>query len=118
MLGLLVGTIFYPVISETKRHKVRTNYCPSRAFLHALLQFVMWAFRLAAIPLAIVLFVVLTRYASYLYSGVVEAEPSQELLHVGSICFMPRLPVSVLLAYGREQPLQGVSPTRILNLNR
>ncbi|KAL1685784.1 hypothetical protein GGG16DRAFT_65646 [Schizophyllum commune] len=44
LLGLLVGTIFYPVISETKRHK-----------------FVVWAFRLAAIPLAIVLFVVLTR---------------------------------------------------------
>ncbi|TRM60234.1 rhomboid family-domain-containing protein [Schizophyllum amplum] len=44
LLGLLVGTIFYPVISETKRHK-----------------FIMWAFRIAAIPFAIVLFVVLTR---------------------------------------------------------
>ncbi|ESK97994.1 rhomboid family protein [Moniliophthora roreri MCA 2997] len=44
LMGLLVGTVFYPVISETKRHKG-----------------IMWAFRLAAIPLAIVLFVVLTR---------------------------------------------------------
>ena len=73
----------------------------------------MWAFRLAAIPLAIVLFVVLTRYASHLYSEVVEAESLQELLHVGPIRFMPWLPVLVLLAYGCEQPLQGVSPTHI-----
>lgn len=43
-MGLLVGTTFYPVISPTKRHKT-----------------IMWAFRLAAIPLAVVLFVVLIR---------------------------------------------------------
>ncbi|EGO05403.1 hypothetical protein SERLA73DRAFT_174545 [Serpula lacrymans var. lacrymans S7.3] len=43
-MGLLVGTTLYPVISPTKRHKL-----------------VMWGFRLAAIPLAIVLFVVLIR---------------------------------------------------------
>ncbi|KAG9314296.1 hypothetical protein JVU11DRAFT_5085 [Chiua virens] len=43
-MGLLVGTTLYPVISPTKRHKL-----------------IMWAFRLAAIPLAIVLFVVLIR---------------------------------------------------------
>jgi len=43
-MGLLVGTTLYPVISPTKRHKL-----------------IMWAFRLAAIPLAVVLFVVLIR---------------------------------------------------------
>jgi RsiW-degrading membrane proteinase PrsW (M82 family) len=53
-MGLLVGTVFYPVISITKRHKA-----------------IMWAFRLAAIPLAIVLFVVLVRnfYTSNPYDG-------------------------------------------------
>lgn len=44
LMGLLVGMVFYPVISETKRHKMIT-----------------WGFRLAALPLIIVLFVVLTR---------------------------------------------------------
>lgn len=44
LMGLLVGTTFYPVISSTKRH-----------------QLIMWLFRLSAIPLAIILFVVLTR---------------------------------------------------------
>ncbi|KAI6162120.1 hypothetical protein EDD17DRAFT_1776938 [Pisolithus thermaeus] len=43
-MGLLVGTTFYPVISPTPRHRA-----------------IMWAFRLAAIPLAVVLFVVLIR---------------------------------------------------------
>lgn len=44
VMGLLVGTTLYPVISASKRHKL-----------------IMWIFRLAAIPLAILLFVVLTR---------------------------------------------------------
>ncbi|KAN0125085.1 hypothetical protein V8E52_001637 [Russula decolorans] len=44
LMGLLVGTTFYPVISTTKRHKLIT-----------------WCFRLAAIPLAIILYVVLVR---------------------------------------------------------
>ncbi|KAF7965894.1 hypothetical protein HWV62_40995 [Athelia sp. TMB] len=44
LMGLLVGTTFYPVISTTRRHKG-----------------VMWAFRLAALPAAVVLFVVLIR---------------------------------------------------------
>ncbi|KAF8140330.1 hypothetical protein EV363DRAFT_341991 [Boletus edulis] len=43
-MGLLVGTTLYPVVSPSKRHKS-----------------IMWAFRLGAIPLAIVLFVVLIR---------------------------------------------------------
>ncbi|KIM48285.1 hypothetical protein M413DRAFT_22809 [Hebeloma cylindrosporum] len=44
VMGLLVGAVFYPVISETKRHRI-----------------IMWCFRLAAVPLAILLFVSLTR---------------------------------------------------------
>lgn len=44
LMGLLVGTTFYPVISTTRRHKL-----------------IMWGFRLAAIPLAIILYVVLVR---------------------------------------------------------
>ncbi|KAF5384958.1 hypothetical protein D9615_001441 [Tricholomella constricta] len=44
LMGLLVGTTFYPVISVTKRHKL-----------------IMWCFRIVAIPLAVILFVVLTR---------------------------------------------------------
>ncbi|KAH0838244.1 hypothetical protein J3R83DRAFT_6500 [Lanmaoa asiatica] len=53
-MGLLVGTTLYPVISPSKRHKS-----------------IMWAFRLAAIPLAVVLFVVLIRnfYTSDPYAG-------------------------------------------------
>lgn len=53
-MGLLVGTVFYPVISTSKRHKL-----------------IMWIFRLAAIPFAILLFVVLTRnfYTSDPYAG-------------------------------------------------
>ena len=44
LMGLLVGMVFYPIISETKRHRS-----------------IVWGFRIAAIPLIIVLFVVLTR---------------------------------------------------------
>jgi len=44
LMGLLVGTIFYPVISESKRHKA-----------------IMWCFRIVALPIAIVLFVVLIK---------------------------------------------------------
>lgn len=43
-MGLLAGMFFYPIISETRRHRMVT-----------------WGFRLAALPLVIVLFVVLTR---------------------------------------------------------
>ena len=53
-MGLLVGTILYPVISVTKRHRL-----------------IMWMFRLAAIPLAVLLFVTLIRnfYKSDPYAG-------------------------------------------------
>jgi len=54
VMGLLVGTVFYPVISETKRHRI-----------------IMWCFRLAAIPLAVILLVSLTRnfYSSDPYAA-------------------------------------------------
>jgi hypothetical protein len=57
LMGLLVGTTFYPVISTTRRHKLIT-----------------WCFRLVAIPLAIILYVVLARnfYTADPYAG----EPS------------------------------------------
>lgn len=53
-MGLLVGTTFYPVISTTKRHR-----------------FIMWFFRIIAIPLTVVLFIVLIRnfYSSNPYAG-------------------------------------------------
>ncbi|KAF9646113.1 rhomboid-domain-containing protein [Thelephora ganbajun] len=54
LMGLLVGTVFYPIISPTRRHVL-----------------ISWAFRLAALPLVIVLFVVLIRnfYTSDPYSA-------------------------------------------------
>jgi len=53
-MGLLTGTLLYPIISTTKLHRNLT-----------------WAFRLAAIPLAVILFVVLIRnfYTSNPYAG-------------------------------------------------
>ena len=59
-MGLLVGVVLYPVISTTKRHRI-----------------IVWAFRLAAIPLAIVLFVVLIRnfYKSDPYAGTIDFRP-------------------------------------------
>jgi len=44
VMGILTGTVLYPVISVTKRHRLIT-----------------WMFRLAAIPLAVLLYVVLIR---------------------------------------------------------
>jgi len=54
LMGLLVGTTFYPVISPSRRHKL-----------------IMWGFRLVAIPLAVILFVVLVRnfYTSNPYAA-------------------------------------------------
>jgi hypothetical protein len=53
-MGLFVGTTFYPVISTSKRHKL-----------------IMWLFRLAAIPVAVILYVLLVRnfYTSNPYAG-------------------------------------------------
>lgn len=54
LMGLLVGMVFYPIISATKRHRI-----------------IVWSCRIVAIPLAIVLFVVLIRnfYTSDPYAG-------------------------------------------------
>lgn len=54
LMGVLVGTTFYPVISTSRRHKL-----------------IMWGFRLAAIPLAVILYVLLVRnfYTSNPYAG-------------------------------------------------
>lgn len=54
LMGLLTGVIFYPVISTTKVHRAVT-----------------WAFRLAAIPLAVILWIALIRnfYTSNPYAA-------------------------------------------------
>ena len=61
LMGLLVGTTLYPVISMSKRHRLIT-----------------WGFRLCAIPLAIILYVLLTRnfYTSNPYAGELRTLPS------------------------------------------
>ncbi len=53
-MGVLVGMVVYPIISPTRRHRV-----------------IVWWLRLAAIPLAVLLFVLLTRnfYKSDPYAG-------------------------------------------------
>jgi hypothetical protein len=43
-MGLLFAMVFYPIVSQTKRHKA-----------------IVWGFRIAAIPLIVVLYVVLIR---------------------------------------------------------
>jgi len=54
LMGLLVGMVFYPIISPNRRHAL-----------------ISWAFRLAALPLAIILYVVLIRnfYTSNPYAA-------------------------------------------------
>jgi hypothetical protein len=54
VMGILVGTVLYPVISVTKRHRL-----------------LRWMFRLVAIPLAVLLFVFLIRnfYTGDPYAG-------------------------------------------------
>ena len=53
-MGLLTGTLLYPIISTTKVHRTVT-----------------WSLRIAAIPLAVLLYVVLIRnfYTSNPYAG-------------------------------------------------
>lgn len=66
-MGLLVGTTFYPVISTTRRHKL-----------------IIWCFRLAAIPLAIILYVVLVRnfYTADPYAGELSAHTHPGQFHI------------------------------------
>ncbi|KAF9270141.1 rhomboid-domain-containing protein [Marasmius fiardii PR-910] len=94
-MGLLFGMIFYPIISETKRHKT-----------------IVWALRVAAIPVAIVMFVVLTRnfYTSDPYAGALMILTSDGR-SLTSLFFilpssMPRLPILVLYTKQHKQPLQ------------
>ena len=88
-MGLLVGTVLYPIISATKRHRI-----------------IVWIFRLAAIPLAVVLFIVLIRnfYKSDPYAGNVvciifgiENTHNCTSLHV--------VPLLILLPDGSQQSL-------------
>ena len=53
-MGLFAAVVFYPVISTTKRHKM-----------------IRWACGIAALPIAIILFVILIRnfYTGDPYSG-------------------------------------------------
>ena len=53
-MALFVGTVFYPVISVSKRHRI-----------------IMMTARILALPVAVILFVVLTRnfYTSDPYAG-------------------------------------------------
>src|SRR5882762_8328351 len=86
LVGLLVGTTLYPVISTTKRHKI-----------------VMWTFRLAAIPLTIILFIVLIRnfYTSDPYAGKHGLEQSPAMLMDSGAPFQLVLGVAIFHASPR-----------------
>lgn len=58
-MGLLTGMVVYPIISPSKRHRL-----------------IVWVLRLAAIPLAVILFVVLIRnfYTSNPYAGMYDID--------------------------------------------
>lgn len=60
LMGLLLGTTFYPIISTTKRHSM-----------------VVWTLRIIGLVLAIILFVVLTRnfYTTDPYAGMFVFSP-------------------------------------------
>lgn len=92
-MGLLVGTVFYPVISTTRRHKS-----------------IMWCFRIAAIPLAVILYVVLVRnfYTADPYAGELSSHPGQ--LHILMIPILSLFWVSLLVVHpeGCKQSLQRV----------
>ncbi|KAL0071897.1 hypothetical protein AAF712_000820 [Marasmius tenuissimus] len=70
-MGLLVGMIFYPIISETKTHKS-----------------VVWGLRVAAIPAAIVMFVVLIRN---FYTSDPYADRLQHVKDAGTCPAYPRV---------------------------
>ena len=93
-MGLLVGMVFYPIISPTKRHKA-----------------ISWAFRLAALPLVIVLFVVLIRnfYTSDPYAGKFVYYPlSSSILTDGSKS-LQMVSLFVMHSNKRKWPLPRVS---------
>ena len=91
-MGLLTGTILYPIISTTKVHRTVT-----------------WSFRIAAIPLAVVLYVVLIRnfYTSNPYAGMTfwNFAISELAKPIRSMLWLPLL---VLFPNSRKQPLSRV----------
>lgn len=95
LMGLLVGTTFYPVISVTRRHRL-----------------IMWGFRLVAIPLAVILYIVLVRnfYTSDPYAG---ASLSQVFgkRSITGCCSVFWVSLSVMLPDQRKQSLSRVSWT-------
>jgi hypothetical protein len=80
-MGLLVGTTFYPVISVTKRHRI-----------------FMWCFRIIAIPLTIVLFIVLIRnfYTSNPYAGMSFCDLDSRICIDSGPNSLYRVPVSLM----------------------
>jgi hypothetical protein len=96
-MGLLVGMVFYPIISASRRHQIIT-----------------WVFRIAAIPLAVVLFVVLIRnfYTSDPYAGA-SCQYLQLFSTPGINCVaddsLLLVPIPVLYTNIVEQPLPRVS---------
>jgi hypothetical protein len=83
-MGLLVGATFYPVISTTRRHKLIT-----------------WFFRLAAIPLAIILYVVLVRnfYTADPYAGELSTHTHPGQLHILMVLILSLFWVSLLVVH-------------------
>ena len=81
-MGLLVGATFYPVISTTRRHKLIT-----------------WCFRLAATPLAIILYVVLVRnfYTADPYAGELSTHTGE--LNILMILILSLFWVSLLVVH-------------------
>jgi len=91
-MGLFVGTVFYPMISETKRHRL-----------------IAWSFKVAAIPAAIILYMVLIRnfytsdpYAGMSQSSVIRCRLSQVL------CSLFRLSISIVHPNCCKQSLSRV----------
>ncbi|KAI0307885.1 hypothetical protein B0F90DRAFT_1930886 [Multifurca ochricompacta] len=103
VMGLLVGTTFYPVVSTSKRHKL-----------------IMWGFRFAAIPLAIILYVVLIRnfYTSDPYAACsgcryLSCFPTTSNNHCkGYVYHLPRQAIHLdfFELTGQELPPSVVSP--------
>jgi hypothetical protein len=82
-MGILLGTTLFPVISTTKRHKL-----------------IMWGFRLAAIPLAVILYVVLVRnfYTANPYAG---EFPNTPRIHVLMILIRSLFWVSLFVVHSK-----------------
>ena len=90
LMGLLFGMILYPIISRTPRHKL-----------------IVWVLRIAAIPLAIVLYVVLIRnfYKSDPYAGTYDSKwRVYNILITYSLLLVP---LPVVHPYQRKQSMQG-----------